>query len=1087
MSLLVALWQNVPQWLDDTSAPGARRPGELGWGDDAVLSIHVLGPMEFWVDGTQHSLGSVKERCVLAVLLSAEGAAVSTDTMISRVWDDEPPITSVETLRSYVSRLRNRLRAAGDGVRLSSDSRTYRLLVDADAVDFRRVRRLSEQAGATEDPAVAADLLRAAEQLWRGQPFAGLPGLWLESMRGKLKEQRRQIRERRIHLELGLGRHAEVVGELRDLAARHPVAEPVVADLMLALYRCGRYSEALETYRRTRARLSTELGADPGPDLQRLHTRLLHRDPALSVPAQARRESRVRALPAGPAPATAPDTLLRDTRHFIGRTAELARLLREDDIGTALPITVISGLAGVGKTCLAIHAAHRMRASYPDGRLYLNLHAHDPHESPIEPTEALGSLLISMGMPAQHLALTRDLRAAQWRREMADRRALIVLDDVRDAAQVRLLLPGSPSCRVLVTSRRRLTDLEGAGSLSLDVPDTADAAALFTRIAEESRRLDDADRALVDEIVNRCGNHPLAVQLTANRFRHRAWRVRDLAARLAEAPRRLDVIDAPPGISMAFDLSYAELGPAARSVFRRLALHPGPDPSWPAAVAVCGLGADETRRGIDELVEAHLLDEPAHDRYRFHDLVHDFALHTAHREEPDRERADAVGRVLDLYLDLADQADRLAYPHGRRSGLVPVPAHRAQAPFTTAEEAEEWLGRERSNLVAATRLAGTESPEHIRFLPEVLTRSLLQWGSWEIARDLYTTSLAAWRRAGIREPGAETHLLIERASIQWRLGAHEAAFADGAEALALAEDAKDLRGQAEALAELGATHVRAGRFTAALHHLDRALAVHREIDNPHGRAGILLHLAVALGHLRKYEQATSRLFTARDIYESLGERRELAKILNNIGELYFLQNDFDNAERYYLESLEVARRSNSRAEFAILTNNLGQVLLARGDPVGALERYAQALDIYREISDLRCEADTQINSGLARLAMGAPREALAHFGQGRAIAERIGDVLHRQRAAAGFARAHLDLGDPAGARAAYRTSAELAHEMGTELEEAHALAGLARTTETLDGALAARPFWSSALALYERLGAAEAEEARNALADPDGP
>lgn len=1040
--------------------------------------------MELWVDGTQHSLGSVKERCVLAVLLGAEGTAVSTDSMISRVWDDEPPVTSVETLRSYVSRLRNRLRVAGDGVRLSSDSRTYRLLVDAEAVDFRRFRRLHEQAGATEDPEAAADLLRVAERLWRGQPFAGLPGLWVQSMREKLKEQRRQIRERRIHLELGLGRHAEVVGELRDLAARHPVAEPVVADLMLALYRCGRYSEALETYRRTRARLSTELGADPGPDLERLHTRLLHRDPALSAPARSRKEPRIRAPAAAP-PATAPDTLLRDTRHFIGRTAELARLLREDDIGTALPITVISGLAGVGKTCLAIHAAHLMRASYPDGRLYLNLHAHDPHESPIEPTEALGSLLISMGMPAQHLALTPDLRAAQWRREMADRRALIVLDDVRDAAQVRLLLPGSPSCRVLVTSRRRLTDLEGAGPLSLEVPDTADAAALFTLIAEESRRLDDADRALVDEIVNRCGNHPLAVQLTANRFRHRAWRVRDLATRLAEAARRLDVIDAPPGISMAFDLSYAELGPAAQSVFRRLALHPGPNPSWLAAVAVCGLEADETRRGMDELVEAHLVDEPAHDRYRFHDLVHDFAMHTAHREEPDGERADAVRRVLDLYLDLADRADRLAYPHGRRSGLVPVPAQRAKAPFATAEEAEEWLGRERSNLVAATRLAGTESPEHIRFLPEVLTRSLLKWGSWELARDLYTASLTAWRRAGTREPRAETHLLIERASIQWRLGAHEAAFADAAEALALAEDAKDPHGQAEALAELGATHVRAGRFTAALDHLDRALTVHRDIDNPHGRAGILLHLAVALGHLRRYEQATSRLFTARDVYESLGERRELAKILNNIGELYFLQNDFDNAERYYLESLEVARRSNGRAEFAVLMNNLGQVALARGNPTGALERYAQALHVYRQISDLRCEADTRINVGLAHLAMGAPGEALTHFAQGRAIADRIGDVLHRQRAAAGFARAHFDLDNPVAARAEYHTSAELAHEMGTELEEAHALAGLARTTETLDGELAARPLWSSALAVYERLGATEADEARNALGDLD--
>ncbi|MFI1377886.1 BTAD domain-containing putative transcriptional regulator [Embleya sp. NPDC020886] len=1045
-----------------------------------MLSIHVLGPMELWVDGARHPLGSVKERCVLAVLLYAEGAAVSTDTMISRVWDDEPPNKSVETLRSYVSRLRKRLRIAGDSVQLSTDSRTYRLRLDPEAVDFRRFRALHERANATEDPASAADLLRAAERLWRGQPFAGLPGLWPAVVRDRFEEQLGQIHERRIHLELGLGRHAEVVGELRDLAARHPVAESVVADLMLALYRCGRYSEALETYRRTRARLNTELGADPGPDLERLHTRLLHRDPALSIPTQSRRESPARVLRPEPT-TTAPDTLLRDTRHFVGRRAELARLLREDDVGTALPITVISGLGGVGKTSLAIHAAHRMRAGYPDGRLYLNLHAHDPHESPVEPTEALGSLLISMGMPAQHLAPTLDLRAAQWRREMADRRALIVLDDVRDAAQVRLLLPGSPTCRVLVTSRRRLTDLEGAGPLPLEVPETADAAALFTRIAEETRKLDEGDRALVEEIVNRCANHPLAVQLTANRFRHRAWRVSDLVARLAEAPRPLDAIDAPPGISMAFALSYAELGPAARSVFRRLALHPGPDLAWPAAVAVCGLAPEETRRGIDELVESHLLGEPELERYRFHDLVHDFAMHTAHREEPEHERADALRRVLDLYLDLADQADRLAYPHGRRSGLRPVPARRARPPFRTAEEAEAWLGRERPNLVAATRSAEVESPEHIRMLPEILTRSLLKWGSWETARDLFTAALRAWRRVDPPNLRAQTHLLIERANIQWRLGAHEEALRDAAEALALAEQAKDPHGRAEALAQSGATFVRAGRFAAALDHLEQALAIHREIDDPLGRAGVLLYLGVALGHLRRFDRAAERMLSARDVYELLGEWRETAKILNNLGELYFMQNDFDNAERYYLQSLDVVRRSNGLGEFGVLDNNLGQVELARGNPTAALERYAAAIRVYEQINDLRSEADTRINVGHAHLALGAPGEALEHFARGRAIAERIGDDLHRQRAAAGFAQARYDLGDRVGARAEYRISAELARHMGTELEELHAIVGLARTTEAIDGGPAARPFWSSALTGYERLGAPEATHARDAL------
>ncbi|MFE1774901.1 BTAD domain-containing putative transcriptional regulator [Streptomyces sp. NPDC059008] len=1050
-----------------------------------MVELLTLGPLELWHQGRQHTLGSPKERCVLATLLYAQGDPVAVDTLVAHVWEDDAlPGTPVETLHSYLSRLRSRLRrAVGDLARVERPSpRRYRLRVHhADDVDLTRLQRLRRDARAAArrgERELAVGLLHTAEALWRGEPFAEFAGDWALAARARLTEDHRRVREERIRLELELGRHADLIGELHEIVSRSPLAQQAVAALMLALYRCGREGEALALYRGTSRRLREELGIDPGAELRELQRRILAQDPTLLLAGPA--------APPGPAPAPAeePDgpgspaaargggsTLPRDTRDFTGRGSELRLLLggpSQDAHDTALPLTVVHGMPGVGKSTLIVHAAHRMRPDYPDGGFYLDLRAYSD-QPPYEPAEALASLLRSAGV-AEPLPDTLDERAARWREWTAHRRVLVVLDNARDAEQVLPLLPGTATCCAIVASRNRLTELDGATPLHLDVLPVSEACALFARIVGGTRA---SDTAALRRVVQLCGCHPLTVQLLASRFRHRdTWDLEYVAHRLAHATDRLDEFD--ERVAAVFRLSYADLDAPAQRLFRHLALHPGPDLTLAAATALCAAHPAEVRQAADQLLDRHLLDEPVRDRYQLHDLARAFGRRLACREDSGPARRDALRRLMAYYLTTADRADRLAHPRRRRRPIGPEQTSPYASDFTDtaagapADAASVWLSVECANLLAVARTAAGEFPDFAVLFFHVLAYSLRLWGARDTTAELAAAAERALRSGGDRLALAQT--LVERAGVLAQEN-HGEALRCASEARRLFEELHDTHGRADALFETARAHLAAGRGERCLREMDRALDLYRRAGDRYGVAESLNVQGAALIFGAEYTEAMRRFEEMLAIHRDLDDAHGQAKALNNIGEIYFAEGMYDEARRHYEQSLVQVRRFGGRQEFAILDTNLGTVYRVTGQPGPARVCFRRALASHRARGDAVGEVNALTSLGAACVESGRTDEALAHFRAAEEVSRRIDSPYERHRALIGIADTLRSAGQPGPALETYRNGLHIAQTFSFPLGSAHALAGIARTLLRVQDINAARPYAERALALYRKLGA----------------
>ena len=640
------------------------------------MEFRLLGPVELWAAGKQHDLGSTKERCILAVLLMAEGRPVSVEALIDRVWNDDPPAEVRRSLHVDVSRLRRCLRAADPNqhAELRAMAHTYALDIDPDTLDLHRFRRLRVQAASildSGDRKEAAVLLREAEQLWRGEPLAGLSGQWVERCRVGLDSEYRSAAFGLADIELSMGHHADMIGYLLGLTERYPLDETLARRLMVAYYRCGRQADALQFYLTISRSLSTETGVDPSPELQELQQRILHHDPSLGyVPQPLFGQTR------------RPHTLPDPVAEFTGRVEEIGTLTADVDASVseaASNVTVIEGMPGIGKTTLAIRIAHELADRYPDGCLHLHLHAHDPQRLPAEPAQALATLLRMLGHSPARIPRTRDERAELWRSELVGRRVLIVLDDAADGEQVRPLLPGSAGCRTIVTSRRALRDLPGAHSTVLGVLPHDDAVALFTRFANPGAPL---PTEMVAVAVKLCGYLPLAIRMAATHVRDgHVSSIEALNEQMREI--RQDLADAPaPDVAAAFELSYRDLTSAQRQAFRRLGLSPVPELTVPAVAALAGVPQSEAERVLAELSEHSLLEALGPGRFRFHDLIRQYARTLTERDDPAAVRRQAVGRMLDYFLYTADRADRLLYPqcHRRDVSVDPGSYERPSSP-----------------------------------------------------------------------------------------------------------------------------------------------------------------------------------------------------------------------------------------------------------------------------------------------------------------------------------------------------------------------------------------------------------------------
>lgn len=1054
------------------------------------MFFRILGPVEVWQGDQKFSAGTFKEQCLLAILLLEAGRVVSAQTLAERLWDDQMPDRARETVQVYVSRLKRRIREAGDptGLITSSPAGGYRLDVPPDQVDARRFEQLlsSARAAAELNPQRARALLREAESLWDrgGDPLDGLTGEWPEATRQSLRERLRAAVLARIDLDLSLGEHTDqVISELVALNGIGRIDQKAIGLLMRALNDAGRQDEALRTYRRAHARLRDELGVDPRPELKMLHQRILRGDSALISSPSAHYTA------AGPAP----DTLDRDLPRLIGREAELRDLLTDviEDLraGTSIVIYALDGMPGVGKSALAVHAAHRLRAHCPDGALQINLRTHHPHQPPVDPRDALTQLLEAVSTPTAELgrAGSLDALAALWRRRNSGKRLLVVLDDVDDAEQISPLLPTTPGSVVLLTSRRRMSALAGARQHTI-LPLTDDAASSL--LTEITGRDFSADHDQLARFTRRCGGLPLAVAVAAAHLRARpAWGLKDIVERLsmAVASTTDDSLTSP--IYATFAMSYRALSPIHRTLLRRLAVHPGNDIGWHAAAAMAAMPTSTADLALDLLVEHHLIDETERHRYRLHDLLRSYALTQVRLESDTAASDDAMDRVLEFYLAACARAESVLRPY-RRALSEPTASPVWDPPtLDSPATAQAWMDYESANLMAVTAYAHEHGrSRYASRLPYILAQHLDRRGHWSQAVEMLGKALDAARAQ--QEQGA-AHDDIVSAQLMTDLAAAHVRAGDLDEALSAAEKALDAwtacadeRGQADALIELGRVHWYARRPTAAADAYGRAMAIFGRIGDQRGQAVTRYHTGIVLFELGDSETALAQTREALEIARLLDDPVLQCDVLANLGEMYRLMEDYDRALHYFRQAQALADPQGNPHNIAILASNLGAVHDQTGDHESALASFGTASRLFQAVGDRRNEVDVLVYLARAYTRLRNYEASHACIERAALLAEQIRDPLRHARLCLETGRLHQAQSRHSNALDSYRASLAYAEQAAAPLDQAHAHQALGDAYSAVNDPAAAREHWNRALDLYRQLGHRDAEPAATQEDDP---
>jgi tetratricopeptide (TPR) repeat protein/transcriptional regulator with XRE-family HTH domain len=776
--------------------------------------------------------------------------------------------------------------------------------------------------------------------------------------------------------------------------------------------------------------------------------------------------------------AAATRTLPRDIASFTGRQHELAELADAAAAGTGgvVSIHAIGGMAGVGKTAFAVHAAHRLAGRFPAGQVFLPLHAHTPGQHPVDPADALASLLLTIGVPAGQIPADLQARTGLWRDRLAGGQLLLVLDDAADSEQIRPLLPGAGGSLVLVTSRRRLTALEDAQAISLDALPPGEAAGLFVRLAVRPG-LSPADPG-VGEITRLCGCLPLAIGMAARQlYHHPAWTLAGLAAELAAAVDRLELLVTENlSVAAAFDLSYADLAPDQQRLFRRLGLHPGTDIDPYAAAALDGTSLAGARRGLQALYDQHLLTEPAPGRYRMHDLIREHARALASRLDPGDDRERATGRLLDYYQHaaaiadalIASQASTAPVPEaGTGPGLLPV--------LAGAEQALAWARAERAGLLACLDQA-TAAGQHERViaLTAALAGLLRDDGPWDEAIIRHSTAVQAAQRLGDRRGQADA--LTHRGDVRVLTGDFPAAAGDLEEALGIYRHLGDRHGQATALTQLGMMRQLTGDYPGAARDLEEAVSICRDTGSRVGLATALRFLGFARRMAGDYPGAARDLEEALDISRDIGSLPGQADALTSLGDVRRATGDHPGAARDLEQALGISRDIGSRLTQANALTFLGNVRRATGDHPGAARDLEQALGISRDIGSRRSLADALTSLGAVRRATGdypgAAQDLEEALGIHRDLGTRYGEATTLNEAGT-LSRARGDLRQ---ARSCHQQALDLARQIGSPLDEAHALAGLGRCGLAVGRTAEAEDRLLEALAIFQRIGAAEAAD-----------
>ena len=979
---------------------------------DAGLVFGILGPLEVRLSGSLVPVGGPRQRALLALLLCHANRVVSRDQLVDELLGDQPAESAERMLRVQISRLRKAV-AGGGPPRVLARPPGYLLRVEPGELDldvFEQRVAAGRDALRRGDPGRAAVLLRGAESLWRGRPLADLefePFARFEIQR--LQAQRLLAAEDRIEAELATGQHGALCPELELLVAEHPLRERLRGQLMLALYRSGRQAEALAVFRDTRRVLDAELGIEPGPALRQVHEQVLAADPLLDLPA--------------PAGAAATRTLPRDIASFTGRERELAQLL--DRIGgqaaggAVVGIHAIDGMAGIGKTTFAVHAAHRLAAGFPDGQYFLPLHGHTPGQRPVDPADALVSLLLTAGLAPQQIPPGVEARAARWRDHLAGKKILLLLDDAVGHEQVRPLLPGTAGSLVLITSRRRLTALQDAAVVSLDVLSPDEAAALLVRLAGLPGL--GAGDAAVREITRLGGYLPLAIGMLASQLRHHpAWTAVSLAAELADTRDRLALMHAENlSAGAAFGLSYQDLPDDQQRLFRRLGLVPGADFDAYAAAVLDDITLEQARRCLDELYDQHLISEPAPGRYQLHDLIREHARALAAADNP-AESGQAAVRLLDYYLHTALAACR-HFGSGVSADRLPPPGlPLAHAPDVSAlGPAGAWLEAERVNLhAAADDAAGQARSLYAIAIPAAMGHFLPARGHWDQFAALHQTALAAARQAGDRL--GEAYTLAELGLFRREAADYPAAATTLAQALALCGEAGDLPGQGYMLTQLGSVHMLTGDYPAAAARLDRALALARSAGERSVEDEALYNLGTLQQLTGDYPAAAASHQRALALSRDRGDLLGQAWSLNGLGVVQQETGDYPAAAASQQRALALFCDLGDLYGQAYALNDLGVVQQETGDYPAAAASHQQALALFRDLDSLLGQAEALNRLGELSSRTSAISQACEHHTQALAIARAISVPLEEARALEGIGHCHMQNDDPGNGAACLR-------------------------------------------------------------------
>ena len=1006
------------------------------------MRFRLLGQVEVAYGGRSSVIERPRQRAVLAYLLLSANRLVSTDALIDAVWGGAAPATARTQIQADISAIRRvfRLIDAPDVVR--TERVGYRIVVEPGQLDLDEFADLIERARtalASGDADEAARVLGHALGLWRGPALADVAADYVEAARTGLEERRLAAYEDLAYAQLRLGRHAEVIAGLTPVVRQHPIREHAYGLLMVALYRAGRQADALGAARQLRRVLADQHGLYPGERIRDLEARILRADSTLEGPEPAAGHEGLSGA-GRPTPAQLPPAV----PDFVGRE----NLLRDVDAIVAThqrrsvaSVIALTGIAGVGKTALALRWAHTARDRFPDGQLHVNMHGYST-TSARTILGALGHLLRALGMRPDRVPLDVEEASAAYRTLLTGRRMLLVLDNCKDSQHVRPLLPAHPDSVTVVTSRDRLSGLaarDGVTRLTVDVLTPTDSRALLDGIIGADRA--DAEPEATRALAELCGHLPLALRVAATRLADQPRRsISEHVEQLRGGNRLVGLTidgDRQASVEAAFELSYVSLADDTRRVFRLLSVAPGPDVTAQTTAALASVASERAVAALTRLAGAHLVDTAGPGRYVFHDLVRLYAQGRAAEEERDDDRASALTRLLTFYLDAATAAAALLYPQmlrlppGGRAGAGDVEL------FGDGAAASAWLDGERPNLVAAVLHAAEEGPRDLAW-------SLADALRGYFFATMYTEDWSTVARAGLAAAELSGDLMAQAAAhmslggLHWRQGRHDDALRHHTAALELAGAAGWAEAAAATLGNIGTVYAERGQLDEAANHIGRALATNEKLGWRQGQAVNNVNLGLVNRTAGRFDVASEHYRLARRLYAELG----------------------------------------SASGEAICGTNLGEMLVALGHPDAARGPLEAALALHRSVGDRANEAETLRCLAAVSRDSGRLADALRLGEQAAQLAREAGHARHAIEAVATIASIRYRMGDHGGATGDWLQALRLARQADNHFLETEIMLGLAEALSRLDFPEQAAAHVDEALACARRYGyAALAERA----------